>query len=206
MEDYVRLQVNGEYEPGYFTEHEENEEEEERLTDDPPVNPSTDEYNSSFQQWFNLMLRRRRDRRNAARQSPDDDRDDVDGSKNTASETDVGNFPPVGVCPGSESDHSIHEPDSEPDHKRQRTDDNDPHCVQSSSSGSMPPLINAAAAIPCAAANPLSLVSHPLYQQGNGDNDDHAVQNIDDDTNDHQADDSNRDHASATRRTGSSFQ
>ena len=34
--DYVRLQVNGNYEPGYFTEHEENEEEED-FTDDPPV-------------------------------------------------------------------------------------------------------------------------------------------------------------------------
>ena len=167
MEDYVRLQVNGEYEPGYFTEHEENEEEEEEEeeedpTDDPPVSLSTNEYASSFQQWFNLMLRRRRDRRNAARQSPDDDRDDVDGSENTASETDVGNFPPVGVCPGSDSDHGVQEPGSEPDLKRQRTDDHNPHCVQSSSSGSMPPLINVAAAVPCAAANPLSLVSHPL--------------------------------------------
>ena len=110
MKDYVRLQASGEYEPGYFTDHEENEEEED-LADDPPVSLTVNENASSFQQWFELMLRNRQSRRNTARQSPDEDRDDVDGSENTASETDVGNFPSVGICPGSDSDHGKHEPD-----------------------------------------------------------------------------------------------
>ena len=43
------------------------------------------------------MLRNRQNRRNAVRQSPDDDHDDVDGSEDTASETNVDNFPLDGV-------------------------------------------------------------------------------------------------------------
>ena len=64
MGDYVRLQVNGNYERGYFMEHEENEEEED-FTDDPPVDLALSENGSSFQQWYALMLRSRRNRRNA---------------------------------------------------------------------------------------------------------------------------------------------
>ena len=92
MIDYACLQIGGQYEPGYFTENEENEEEED-LTDDPPDSPDDDAYASSFERWFNFMRRNRRNRRATARRSPNDDRDDVDGSENTASETDIGNLP-----------------------------------------------------------------------------------------------------------------
>ena len=151
------------------------------------------------------MRRNRRDRRAAIRRSPNDDRDDVDGSENTASETDVGNLPLHGLRP--DSDPIDGDPDPEPDAKRQRVSDNETLCgVPSSSSGSIPPLINVAAATPCAAAGPLSLVSHPLYQRGAGGNDNRADQTYEEDTNDQQAEDSNRDHTSASRRDGSSFQ
>ncbi len=102
MTDYVRLQVGGQYEPGYFTENEENAEEED-LTDDPPDSPDDDSYASSFELWFNSMRRNLRNRRATTRRSPDDDRDDVDGSENTASETDIGNFPPHGLHPDYDS-------------------------------------------------------------------------------------------------------
>ena len=174
MNDYVCLQISGQYEPGYFTDHEENEEEEEDLTDDPPDSPDDDNYASSFERWFNFMRRNRRNRRATTRRSPSDDRDDVDGSENTASETDIGNFPPHGLPPDSDPDGGDRDP--EPDAKRQRVSDNETFGgVPSSSSGSMPPLINVAAAIPCAAASPLSLTSHPLY---------HANQKGEEDTND----------------------
>ena len=204
MNDYVCLQIQGQSEPGYFTEHEENEEEED-LTDDPTDSPTDDDYASSFQRWFNLMRRNRRDRRATIRRSPNDDRDDVDGSENTASETDIGNFPPRGLCP--HSDPIGGDPDPEPDAKRQRVSNNETlGGVPSSSSGSVPPLINVAAAIPCAAAAPLSLASHPLYQRGAEGDDNHADRTEEEDTNDQQTENRNRDHASASRREGSPFQ
>ena len=142
------------------------------------------------------MRRNRRNRRATARRSPNDDRDDVDGSENTASETDVGNLPAHG--PPRDYDHDGGNQDPEPDAKRQRVTDNEAVDDRpSSSSGSMPPLVNVAAAIPCAAASPLSLSSHPL---------DHASQTSEEDANDQQNENSNRDNTSASRREGSSFQ
>ena len=206
MDNYVRLHVNGNYEPGYFTEHEENEEEED-LADDPPVNLTVNENASSFQQWFALMLRNRRNRRNAERRCPDDDRDDVDGSENTASQTNASNFPSTEVRRDNDSDRGEPEPDPEPELKRQRVDNDDSDHAQVSSSGSLPPLITVAAAVPCAAANPLSLSSHPLYQSGAGGEDNPAEHdhNNNDDAFDHHAENSNRDHVSASRRSGSPF-
>ena len=144
-----------------------------------------------------FMRRNRQNRRATRRRSPNDDRDDVDGSENTASETDIGNLLPHGLPPDSDPDGGDHDP--EPDAKRQRVNDNEAidDIPSSSSSGSVPPLINVAAAIPCAAASPLSLSSHPLY---------HASQSSEEDTNDQQNENSNRDNASASRREGSSFQ
>ena len=141
------------------------------------------------------MRRNRRNRRAIIRRSPNDDRDDVDGSENTASETDIGNLPPHGLPPDCDPDGGDHDP--EPDAKRQRVTDNEAiDDIPSSSSGSVP-LINVAAAIPCAAASPLSLTSHPLY---------HANQTGEEDTNDQRTENSNRDNASASRREGSPFQ
>ena len=142
------------------------------------------------------MRRNRRYRRATIRRSPNDDRDDVDGSENTASETDIGNLPPHGLPPDCDPDGGDHDP--EPDAKRQRVTDSDTVAdAPSSSSGFVPPLINVAAAVPCAAASPLSLTSHPLY---------HTDQTGEEDTNDQQTENSNRDNASASRREGSSFQ
>ena len=106
---------------------------------------------------------------NNERQREDADIDDVCGSENTDSE--VANAIEAGwelVGPGVgdnpiRSDDSA-EPDPEPDTKRRKIDPirellSD---AQASSSGSLPPLINVAAAVPCAAANPFSQVSHPL--------------------------------------------
>ena len=206
MGDYVCLQVNGNYEPGYFTEHEENEEEED-LTDDSPVDLTVNEIASSCQQWFALMLRNRRHRRNAERRCPDDDHDDVDGSENAASETNASNFPLTEVHHDNDSDCGEPEPDPEPELKRQRVDNEESDHAQVSSSGSLPPLITVAAAVPCAAANPLSLVSHPLYQSGAGGENNPAEHdhNNNDDAFDHHADNSNHDHIPASRRNGSSF-
>ena len=151
------------------------------------------------------MRRNRQKRRVTIRRSPNDDRDDVDGSENTASETDVGNLPLHGLRPDSDPVGGDHDPG--PNAKRQRVSDNETlGGVPSLSFGSMPPLINIAAATPCAAASPLSLVSHPLYQRGAGGNDNHADQTYEEDTNDQQAEDSNRDSPSASRRENSSFQ
>ena len=66
------------------------------------------------------MLRNRQNRRNAVRQSPDDDHDDVDGSEDTASETNVDNFPLEEGRPGSDSDCGEPEPDPEPERSRVR--------------------------------------------------------------------------------------
>ena len=153
------------------------------------------------------MLRNRRNRRNAERRGPDDDHDDVDGSEDTASETNASNFPSTEVHRDNDSDCGEPEPDPEPELKRQRVDNDDSDHAQVSSSGSLPPLITVAAAVPCAAANPLSLVSHPLYQRGAGNDNNPAEQNHDneDDAFDHQAENSNRDHVSASRRNGSPF-
>ena len=116
--------------------------------------------------------------------------------KNTASETDLGNLPMHGPPPDYDPDGGNHDP--EPDAKRQRVTDNEAVAdTPSSSSGLVPPLINVAAAIPCAAASPLSLTSHPLY---------HTNQTGEEDTNDRQTENSNRDNASALRREGSPFQ
>ena len=83
--------------------------------------------------------------------------------------------------------------DPEPDPKRSRLADDEAAVTRpSSSSGSMPRLIDAAAAVPCAAASLLSLSSHPLYRE--------------EDTNDQQNEVSTRDNAFASRRGGSSFQ
>ena len=192
LDDYVSLQVGGQYEPGYFTETEGNEVED-NLADDSSedLDPDDDIYASSFERWFNLMRRNRRNRRSADRRSPNDDRDDVDGSENTASETNVGNFPAQGPPQDDDSDEDILEP--EPNAKRSRlADDEAAAAGPSCSSSSMPRLIDAAAAVPCAAATPLSLSSHPLYRER--------------DTNDQQNEDSNRDNAPASARGGSSFQ
>ena len=204
--DYVRLQVNGNHEPGYFTEHEVNEEEVD-LTDDPPVDLAINENASSFQQWYALMLRNRRNRRNAEQRRPDDDRDDVDGSENTASEANASYLPSTEAHPDADSDPGEPEPDPEPELKRQRIDNEDITDAQASSSGSLPPLITVAAAIPCAAANPLSQISHPLYQS-DADGEGNPAERDDDGNDeafDHYIDNSNRDHASALRRNDSSF-
>ena len=187
LDDYVSLQVRGQYEPGYFTETEGN------AADDSSEEPDPDDdvYASSFERWFNLMRRNRRNRRSTDIRSPNDDRDDVDGSENTASETNIGNFPSQGPPRSDDSDEDVLDP--EPDAKRSRLSNSDAATARpSSSSGSMPRLIDAAAAIPCAAATPLSLSSHPLYSEEN--------------TNDHENEDGNRDNDSAPRRDGSSFQ
>ena len=192
LDDYVSLQVRGQYEPGYFTETEGNEVEE-QFADDSSEEPDPDDdiYASSFERWFNLMRRNRRNRRSTDVRSPNDNRDDVDGSENTASETNVGNFPAQGPPQSDDSDEDILDP--EPDAKRTRLADDEAAAARpSSSSGSMPRLIDAAAAVPCAAATPLSLSSHPLYRE--------------EDTNDQQNEDGNRDNDSAPRRDGSSFQ
>ena len=192
LDDYVSLQIGGQYEPGYFTETEGNEVEEDFADDlSEDLDPDDDAYASSFERWFNLMRRNRRNRRATDRHSPSDDRDDVDGSENTASETNTGNLPAHGPPQNSDSDEDILDP--EPDAKRSRLADDEAAVARpSSSSGSMPRLIDAAAAVPCAAANMLSLSSHPLYRE--------------EDTNDQQNEDGNRDNASASRRDGSSFQ
>ena len=206
MGDYVRLQVNGNYEPGYFTEHEENEEEED-LTDDPPVDLAINENASSFQQWYALILRNRRNRRNAEQRHPDNDRDDVDGSENTASEANASYFPSTEAHPDADSDHGEPEPDPEPELKRQRTDNEDITDAQVSSSGSLPPLITVAAAIPCAAANPLSQISHPFYRSGADAEGNPAERddNCNDEAFDRYVENSNRDRASTLRRNDSFF-
>ena len=137
------------------------------------------------------MRRNRHNRRSTDIRSPNDDRDDVDGSENTASETDVGNFPAQGPPSDEASDEDNLGP--EPSAKRLRLSDEEAAAAgASSSSSSMPRLIDAAAAVPCAAATPLSLSSHPLYRER--------------DTNDQQNEDSNRDNAPASARGGSPFQ
>ena len=180
------------FEPGYFTDTEGGTVEEVTADDssDPPE-PGDDIYASSFERWFNQMRRNRRNRRSESIRSPNDDRDDVDGSENTASEEDVGNFP----VQGPPRDEASYEDDSEPgpSAKRVRLSEGEAATAgPSSSSSSMPRLVDAAAAIPCAAATPLSLSSHPLYQER--------------DTNDQQNEDSNRDNAPASARGGSPFQ
>ena len=191
MDDYVSLQVGGQYEPGYFTETEGNEVEEQFADDSSdPSEPGDDVYASSFERWFNLMRRNRRNRRATNIRSPNDDRDDVDGSENTASEEDVGNFP----VRGPQRDRTRDEDDSEPEPSTKRVRlsvEEAATAVRSSSSSSMPRLVDAAAAVPCAAATPLSLSSHPLYQQRN--------------TNDRQNEDSDRDDTPASERGGSPF-
>ena len=190
MDDYVSLQIRGQYEPGYFTETEGHEVEEQFADDSSdPSEPGDDTYASSFERWFNLMRRNRRNRRATNIRSPNDDRDDVDGSECTASEEDVGNFPERGPPRDREQDNSRPEPSS----KRMRLSDEEAAAAgRSSSSSSAPRLVDTAAAVPCAAATPLSLSSHPLYQQRN--------------TNDQQNEDSDRDETPASERGGSPFQ
>ena len=192
LDDYTTLQVGVQFEPGYFTDTEGGTVEEVTADDssDPPE-PGDDTYASSFERWFNQMRRNRRNRRSESIRSPNDNHDDVDGSENTASEEDVGNFP----VQGPQLDEASDRDDSEqaPSAKRMRLSAEEAAiAVRSSSSSSMPRLVDAAAAVPCAAATPLSLSSHPLYQER--------------DTNDQQNDDSNRDNAPASARGGSPFQ
>ena len=192
LDDYITLQVGVQFEPGYFTDTEEGTIDI-VIPDDSSDPPETDDdvYASSFERWYNQLRRNRRNRRSESIRSPNDDRDDVDGSENTASEEDVGNFPVQGPPRDEASDEDDSEP--EPSAKRVRLSEEEAATAgPSSSSSSMPRLVDAAAAVPCAAATPLSLSSHPLYQQRN--------------TNDQQNEDSNRDDAPASARGGSPFQ
>ena len=191
LDDYTTLQIGEQFEQGYFTDTEGGTVEEATADDssDPPE-PGDDIYASSFERWFNQIRRNRRARRSESIRSPNDDRDDVDGRENTASEEDVGNFPVRGPQRDRERDEDDSEP--EPSTKRVRLSEEEAAtAVRSSSSSSIPRLVDAAAAVPCAAATPLSLSSHPLYQQRN--------------TVDQQNENSDRDETPASERGGSPF-
>ena len=118
-------------------------------------------------------MRNIRDSRiNHERQREDADIADVCGSETTDSEVanaieaGWGLDPEAGDDAIRSDDDAEPEPDPEPDIKRRKIDETTELLsdAQASSYGSLPPLINVATAVPCAAANPFSQVSPPLYQ------------------------------------------
>ena len=88
----------------------------------------------------------------------------VNADSEVANAIEAGFNPESGDYANQGNDDAEPEPDPEPELKRRRVNETKEvlSASQASSSGSLPPIINVATAVPCATANPFSQVSHPL--------------------------------------------